>query len=96
MDARTLALLILAALLWGALLGRWHVLLSDRLEARRRVAVSRGETPPDVTGVSGHERAEIMEAMHRAALQTPAERVATVALWTLPPLATLGALWWSG
>jgi hypothetical protein len=63
---------------WFGLLITWTSHVEAVTETRRQDAVARGEQPPNITGVSNYERAELMEIAHRRLMKTRSER-----LWTL-------------
>ena len=44
----------------------WSRYVGDVSEKRRVNAISKGETAPDIKGVSNYERAELRETAHRA------------------------------
>ena len=72
---------------WIGLALSWQTRVETVTEARRLAALSRGEQPPDIRGVSNYERAELMEAAHRRMLRTKAE-----SFWTLFILAGIPLL----
>lgn len=55
-----------AFIAWVGLMLTWTQHIHDVSEQRRIKAVSRGETAPDIRGVSNYERAELRDAAHRA------------------------------
>ena len=66
--------LISAFIAWAGLMLTWAEHIKEVSEQRRLEAVSRGETAPDIKGVSNYERAELREAAHRAQHITPKEK----------------------
>lgn len=53
----------------------------ERLEQRRVDDVAAGGQPPEVRGVSGHEREELRTELHRMSLLTRRERVVYGLVW---------------
>ena len=51
----------------------WTRHIHEISEQRRLKAVSKGETAPDIKGVSNYERAELRESAHRAMQVTTRE-----------------------
>jgi hypothetical protein len=66
--------LIGAFIAWAGLMLTWAKHIHDIAEGRRMEAVAKGETPPEVKGVSNYERAEIREMAHRAQHITVTEK----------------------
>ena len=58
---------------WVGLTLTWTRHIHEISEQRRLKAVSKGETAPDIRGVSNYERAELRESAHRAMQVTPRE-----------------------
>jgi len=58
--------LIGALIAWCGLILTWAKHIREVSEQRRLKAVQRGETAPDIKGVSNYERAELRESAHRA------------------------------
>ena len=58
---------------WIGLMLTWTRHIHEISEQRRLKAVSKGETAPDIKGVSNYERAELRESAHRAMQVTPRE-----------------------
>ena len=74
---------------WLGLAMSWRTRIESVTEARRLAALSRGERPPDIRGVSNYERAELMEAAHRRMLRTKAESFWTLFILAGIPLLTI-------
>ena len=53
-------LLIGALIAWAGLMLTWSNHIKEISEQRRLKAVARGETAPDIRGVSNYERAELI------------------------------------
>ena len=62
-----------AFIAWAGLMVTWARHIHEISERRRVKAVAKGETAPDIEGVSNYERAELRESAHRALLVTPRE-----------------------
>ena len=58
--------LVGAFIAWAGLMLTWAKHIREVSENRRIKAAARGETAPDIKGVSNYERAEIREMAHRA------------------------------
>ena len=58
--------LIGALIAWAGLMLIWSNYIKEISEQRRLKAVARGETAPDIRGVSNYERADLRETAHRA------------------------------
>ena len=58
--------LIGALIAWAGLLLTWFNHIKEVSEQRRIKALARGETAPDIRGVSNYERADLQETAHRA------------------------------
>jgi len=67
-------LLLGAFIAWAGLMFSWSRYIGEISERRRKEAVSQGETPPDMKGVSNYERAELREDAHRDMKVMPRER----------------------
>jgi len=52
----------------------WSGYIDEVSERRRKEAIAKGETPPDMKGVSNYERAELREDAHRDTKVTQRER----------------------
>ena len=63
-----------AFIAWAGLMLSWTRYIYEISEQRRIQAVDQGEIPPDVTGSSNYERAELRENAHRAMQVTPREK----------------------
>jgi hypothetical protein len=59
---------------WAGLMLTWTRHIHEISERRRVKAVARGETAPDIRGVSNYERAELRESAHRAMQVTTREK----------------------
>ena len=68
------AYLLGAFIAWIGLMLSWAKHIRDVSEKRRVKAVARGETAPDIRGVSNYERAALRETAHRAQHVTPQEK----------------------
>ena len=68
------AFLLGAFIAWIGLMLSWAKHIRDVSEKRRVKAVARGETAPDIRGVSNYERAALRETAHRALHVTPQEK----------------------
>ena len=68
------AILLGAFIAWIGLMLSWAKHIRDVSEQRRIKAVARGETAPDIRGVSNYERAALRETAHRALHVTPQEK----------------------
>lgn len=66
--------LIGAFIAWSGLMLTWSNYIQEVSEERRQTAIARGETPPDVKGVSNYERADLRETAHRAMQITQKEK----------------------
>ena len=67
-------LLIGALIAWAGLMLTWSNHIKEISEQRRLKAVARGETAPDIRGVSNYERAELRETAHRTMQVTVGEK----------------------
>ena len=67
-------LLIAAFIAWAGLMLTWAKHIGEVSEQRRLKAAQRGETAPDIKGVSNYERAELRESAHRALHVTTKEK----------------------
>ena len=68
------AFLLGAFIAWIGLMLTWTKHIREITEQRRVKAVARGETAPDIRGVSNYERAALRETAHRALHVTPKEK----------------------
>ena len=59
---------------WAGLMLTWARHIHEISERRRVKAVAKGETAPDIKGVSNYERADLRESAHRAMQVTPREK----------------------
>jgi len=66
--------LIGAFIAWAGLFLTWLKHIHEVSEKRRLKAVARGETAPDIKGVSNYERAELRESAHRTMQVTVGEK----------------------
>jgi hypothetical protein len=66
--------LIGALIAWAGLMLTWSNYIKEISEQRRLKAVARGETAPDIRGVSNYERADLRETAHRAMQVTVGEK----------------------
>ena len=66
--------LIGALIAWAGLMLTWTNHIKEISEQRRIKAVARGETAPDIRGVSNYERADLRETAHRAMQVTTGEK----------------------
>ena len=66
--------LIGAFIAWAGLMLTWSKHIHQITEQRRIKAVTKGETAPDIRGVSNYERADLREMAHRAQLVTTREK----------------------
>ena len=66
--------LIGALIAWAGLMLTWSNHIKEISEQRRLKAVARGETAPDIRGVSNYERADLRETAHRAMQVTVGEK----------------------
>ena len=66
--------LVGAVIAWGGLLLTWKKHIQEVSEKRRLKAVARGETAPDIRGVSNYERAGLRETAHRTMQVTVGEK----------------------
>ena len=67
-------LLIGALIAWAGLMLTWSNHIKEVSEKRRIKAIARGETAPDIRGVSNYERAELRETAHRTMQVTVGEK----------------------
>ena len=67
-------LLIGALIAWAGLMLTWSNHIKEVSEQRRLKAIARGETAPDIRGVSNYERAELRETAHRTMQVTVGEK----------------------
>ena len=74
------AFLLGAFIAWIGLMLSWAKHIRDVSEKRRVKAVARGETAPDIRGVSNYERAALRETAHRALHVTPEEKWIRIAI----------------
>ena len=63
-----------AFIAWAGLMVTWVRHIHEISERRRVKAVAKGETAPDIKGVSNYERADLRESAHRAMQVTPREK----------------------
>ena len=66
--------LIGALIAWAGLMRTWSNHIKEVSEQRRIKAIARGETAPDIRGVSNYERADIRKTAHRAMKVTVGEK----------------------
>ena len=66
--------LISALIAWAGLMLTWSNHIKEVSEKRRIKAIARGETAPDIRGVSNYERAELRETAHRTMQVTVGEK----------------------
>ncbi len=66
--------LVGAFIAWAGLMLTWYSRQNAICEHRRKIALARGETPPEIKGASNYERAALQERAHRAMMATPRER----------------------
>jgi len=66
--------LISALIAWAGLMLTWSNHIKEVSEKRRIKAIARGETAPDIRGVSNYERAELRETAHRTMQVTVYEK----------------------
>ena len=66
--------LISALIAWAGLMLTWSNHIKEVSEQRRLKAIARGETAPDIRGVSNYERAELRETAHRTMQVTVGEK----------------------
>jgi len=59
---------------WGGLILTWTKHIHEVSEKRRLKAVAKGETAPDIRGVSNYERADLRETAHRTMQVTVGEK----------------------
>ena len=59
---------------WAGLMLSWFNHIKEISEQRRIKAVARGETAPDIRGVSNYERADLRKTAHRAMQVTVGEK----------------------
>ena len=66
--------LISALIAWAGLMLTWSNHIKEVSEKRRIKAIARGETAPDIRGVSNYERADLRETAHRTMQVTVGEK----------------------
>jgi len=66
--------LIGALIAWAGLMLTWFNHIKVVSEQRRLKAVARGETAPDIRGVSNYERSDLRQTAHRAMQVTIGEK----------------------
>ena len=66
--------LISALIAWAGLMLTWSNHIKEVSEQRRIKAIARGETAPDIKGVSNYDRADLRETAHRAMQVTVGEK----------------------
>jgi len=59
---------------WVGLMLTWSNHIKEVSEQRRLKAVDRGETAPDIKGVSNYERADLRETAHRVMQVSTSEK----------------------
>lgn len=63
-----------AFIAWAGLMLTWTKHIHEASEKRRVKSIARGETAPDIKGVSNYERADLRMAAHRAQQVTQKEK----------------------